>query len=234
MLRGEDVSGDHFENASVLFLDIVGFTTISDRIPPGHVVHLLKAIFRVCDDVCKTHGLTKIKTIGDSYLAVAGVPEQLDDHALRAARAAVDMLERLGSLELTMDPKLGDTSWTTEIGEINVRIGLHCGPLVAGIVGEERLQYDVWGDTVNVASRMESHGEPGSIHVSEAFALALDPRLRGDDEEEGRGDDMSRTAHRPPLTDNDSLTPDSLTLFKRGLTDVKGKGPMTTYWLEGA
>ena len=172
-LAGEDVSGDHFDEVSVLFLDIVGFTAISDRIPPGHVVHLLKAIFRVCDEACKQHGLTKIKTIGDSYLAVAGVPEPLDDHADRAAKAALEMMKGLNELELTMDPSLGDTSWTQDVGEIQVRIGLHCGPVVAGIVGDERLQYDVWGDTVNTASRMESSGEPGKIQVSEAFASAL-------------------------------------------------------------
>ncbi len=172
VIRGEQIH-DQFESASVLFMDIAGFTTISDRIPPGHVVHLLKAIFNVCDDVCAEHGLTKIKTIGDSYLAVAGVPEPLADHAQRAARAALDMLDGLHALELTMDPKLGDTSWTKDVGEINVRIGLHCGPLVAGIVGEQRLQYDVWGDTVNVASRMESNGVPGSVNISANMAAAL-------------------------------------------------------------
>jgi class 3 adenylate cyclase len=92
---------------------------------------------------------------------------------------------------------------TEQHPQIRVRIGLHCGPVTAGVIGTERLQYDVWGDTVNVASRMESHGEPGRIHVSEAFANALT-----------------------------SCLPDTLTLFKRGLTEVKGKGPMTTYWLE--
>ena len=199
LVKGEDVT-DHFEMASVVFLDIVGFTTISDRIPAGHVVYLLKAIFKVCDEVCDRHGVTKVKTIGDSYLAVAGVPEPLDDHAQRAARAALEMMKGLNELQLTMDPSLGDTSWTQDVGEIQVRIGLHCGPVVAGIVGDERLQYDVWGDTVNTASRMESSGEPGKIQVSEAFASAL-----------GSG---------------------SQTLTERGTVDIKGKGSMTTYWLE--
>ncbi len=214
-LRGEDVSGDHFEQASVLFMDIVGFTAISDRIPPGHVVHLLKAIFRVCDDVCRVHGLTKIKTIGDSYLAVAGVPEPLADHAQRAAQAAIDLLARLSALELTMDPALGDTSWTSTVGEIRIRIGLHCGPLVAGIVGDERLQYDIWGDTVNVASRMESTGEPGRIQCSEAFAQLLLAVAVA--EKDGTANSNSQQQQK---------------LTERGEVSVKGKGSMTTYWLE--
>jgi len=215
MLRGEDVSGDHFANASVLFLDIVGFTKISDRIPPGHVVHLLKAIFKICDDVCQKHGLTKIKTIGDSYMAVAGVPEPLDDHAQRAAQTALEMLKGLNQLELTMDPSLGDTSWTKDIGDIKIRIGLHCGPLVAGIVGDQRLQYDVWGDTVNVASRMESSSEPGRIQVSQAFADALHAHEESDD---SRGE-----------LDHGSLRS---ALRYRGETEIKGKGAMKTYWLD--
>jgi adenylate cyclase len=233
MLRGEDVSGDHYENVAVLFLDIAGFTAISDRIPAGHVVHLLKAIFRVCDEACKAHGLTKIKTIGDSYLAVAfpetegGGPKTEDrgpktedqgpktHHTENAAKAAVEMLQKLNALELTMDPTLGDTSWTQDVGEIRVRIGLHCGPIVAGVVGDERLQYDVWGDTVNVASRMESTGEPGRIHVSSAFAQTL------------RG---------PGGTGGDRKGPEAMgfVLRERGTVEVKGKGAMATFWLEPA
>jgi adenylate cyclase len=225
MLRGEDVSGDHYESVSVLFLDIAGFTAISDRIPPSHVVHLLKAIFRVCDEACKAHSLTKIKTIGDSYLAVA-FPETEDrgpktedrgpktGHAERTARAALEMLHKLNALELTMDPALGDTTWTQDVGEIRVRIGLHCGPIVAGVVGDERLQYDVWGDTVNVASRMESTGEPGRIHVSSAFAQTL----RG---LEGTGGDWK------------GAEAVGFGLRERGSVEVKGKGSMKTFWLEG-
>ncbi len=202
--RGETVN-DHYEYASVLFLDIVGFTAISDIIPPGHVVHLLSQIFSTLDEVCKGHGVTKIKTIGDSYMAVAGVPDVLEDHAQRAALCAADMLSALNALVISMPPELGDTLWIQDVREIQVRIGLHCGPVTAGVIGTERLQYDVWGDTVNVASRMESTGEPGRIHVSEAFADAL----------------RSAPYH-------------NFTLTERGTIDVKGKGAMMTYWLEGA
>ena len=210
LVKGEEVT-DHFDMASVLFVDIVGFTKLSDSIPAGHVVHLLKAIFKVCDDACSASGVTKIKTIGDSYLAVAGIPEPLSNHAHRAALAALQLIKGLDELELTMDPKLGDTGWTKDIGDIQVRIGIHCGPLVAGIVGDERLQYDVWGDTVNVASRMESSGEAGKVHVSEAFAVSL-----------ASADNVA----------GENILPGKM--VKRGEIEIKGKGPMTTYWLEGA
>jgi len=164
--RGETVN-DHHENASVIFLDIVGFTSISDRIPSGHVVHLLEQIFTTLDAVCEKHNVVKIKTIGDSYMAVSF------DNVRNAAACALDMISSLDALEITMPPSLGDTAWTKDVGDIKVRIGMHCGPVTAGVIGTQRMQYDVWGDTVNVASRMESTSEPGRIHVSEAFAEAL-------------------------------------------------------------
>ena len=109
------------------------------------------------------------------------------------------MLSTLKDLQITMPPELGDTSWVSDVGEINVRIGVHCGPVTAGVIGTKRLQYDVWGDTVNVASRMESTGEAGKIQVSEAFA---------------------------------QLVANGHALDARGEVDIKGKGSMTTYWLE--
>ena len=216
MLHSETISGDHFEEASVIFLDIAGFTAIADRIPPGHVVHLLSQIFSSLDQVCKRHGVTKIKTIGDCYMAVAGAPESYDDHASRAAACSIEMLSALSALTITMDPSIGDTSWTKEVGEINVRIGIHCGPLTAGVIGTERLQYDVWGDTVNVASRMESTGEPGRIQVSEAFASALS---------------LVPSASREPRGADVDLAPGTWNLELRGEISIKGKGSMTTYWL---
>jgi len=224
MLQGEDVSGDHFDRASVLFLDIAGFTTMSAKIPPGQVVRLLKSIFKVCDDVCKQFGVTKIKTIGDSYMAVAGVPESLDDHAHRAAQAALHMI---AALSQPLDAYLEDLpSGFPE--RLDIRIGLHCGPLVAGIVGDERLQYDVWGDTVNVASRMESTGEPGKIQVSSAFATALG------NGESGMGNAAEARVIPSASEEPHSLFPIPYSLRERGAIEVKGKGTMTTYWLEGA
>lgn len=197
MIRGERVTSDHFPLASVIFLDIVDFTTISDRIPPGHVVHLLEQIFSTLDGVCKIHGVTKIKTIGDCYMAV----HFTDVHA--ATLCAVEMRSAMNALHVTMPTELGDTSWTNTIDELHVRIGIHCGPVTAGVIGTERLQYDVWGDTVNVASRMESTGQAGCIHVSSEFAARISDNL-----------------------------PREIRLKPRGEIEVKGKGLMTTYWLE--
>jgi class 3 adenylate cyclase/tetratricopeptide (TPR) repeat protein len=210
--RGETVT-DQFDEAAVLFLDVAGFTTNTSALDATAVVDLLQQIFTAFDAICAMHDVMKIKTIGDSYMAVA-FPSDASSAVINIANIAVAMLESPFTWPHTKQP-------------VAFRIGIHLGPVVAGVIGTERLQYDVWGDTVNVASRMESHGEPGRIHVSEAFASALDPGLR-------RGDDDVLTAHSPPLTDNDSLTPDSLTLQVRGVVSIKGKGPMTTYWLERA
>jgi len=195
--RGETVN-DHHENAAVIFLDIVGFTSISDRIPSGHVVLLLEQIFTTLDAVCEKHNVVKIKTIGDSYMAVSF------DNVRNAASCALDMLSSLDTLEITMPPSLGDTAWTKDVGDIKVRIGMHCGPVTAGVIGTQRMQYDVWGDTVNVASRMESTSEPGRIHVSEAFAHAV-----------------QQTTTDAPYS-----------IVERGTVEIKGKGVMKTYWLE--
>jgi adenylate cyclase len=132
----------------------------------------------------------------------------------------LEMISTLAELEITMPPELGDTSWVNNVGEINVRIGLHCGPVTAGVIGTKRLQYDVWGDTVNVASRMESTGEPGRIQVSDTFASALNG-LEGTGRDrrglEGTGGDLEAGTWNLEL---------------RGATEVKGKGTMKTHWLE--
>ena len=217
LIRGETVN-DHFDNASVMFLDIAGFTRISSNVPPGHVVHLLESIFGACDEICQKYSITKIKTIGDSYMAMGmengegRMEKRSDSHVHRIAMAAIEIQEYLATMQVTMPPELGDTLWTNDVGDIYARVGLHCGPVVAGIVGKDRLQYDVWGDTVNIASRMESTGEPGRIQVSEQFAQALIPLS---DKERGLGES-------------------SLKLEFRGETEVKGKGTMQTFWLERA
>ncbi|CAN5518111.1 hypothetical protein BH10BAC6_BH10BAC6_05820 [soil metagenome] len=164
--RGETVN-DHYDNAAVLFLDIVGFTTLSSSMSASDVVALLDQVFGICDSTMNTHGLMKIKTIGDSYMAVAF------DNIHNAARAALDLV--------------------VSISEVHIRIGIHCGPVVAGVLGKERMQYDVWGDTVNIASRMESTGEAGRVHVSHAFAESMDGEQaircveRGEVEVKGKG-----------------------------------------------
>jgi adenylate cyclase len=210
VIRGEVVN-DTFDKAAVIFVDIVGFTAIADKVPPVQVVKLLEQIFTTFDAVCEKHNIVKIKTIGDSYLAVAFESSEVkgENSELRAANAALGMLAALGSLSVTMPPELGDTDWTKDIGEIQVRIGVHIGPVTAGVIGTQRMQYDVWGDTVNVASRMESTGEAGRIQVSEAFAC--------------------HPAFRRTKDDKD----DKLSLLYRGETEIKGKGKMKTFWLVG-
>ncbi|MBK7032026.1 MAG: tetratricopeptide repeat protein [Ignavibacteria bacterium] len=158
MIRGEDVSGDHFDNAAVMFLDIVGFTSNTSHLPPTDVVKMLDNIFSMIDGTCDTHQVIKIKTMGDSYMCFRGDSDTtLNAHSM--ASVALDVMK-------------GAFTWPN--GEpIQFRGGIHIGPATAGVIGTQRLQYDVWGDTVNVASRMESTSEPGKIHVSEALANAL-------------------------------------------------------------
>ncbi len=244
MLRGEDVSGDHYDNAAVLFLDIVGFTAISDQLAAAQVVQFLEQIFSSLDEICKKHELTKIKTIGDSYLAVA-FSEQPNNRiteqpkASNEQRAAAAALEMLDAVSKILIPN-GSPEGSPERSHVSVRIGMHCGAVTAGVLGKERLQYDVWGDTVNVASRMESTGEPGKIHVSEQFASFLAAPLatlgasaRNDNssplKSEG-GPVIPRT--KSEERGDSSQFPVPWSLRERGALEVKGKGTMTTFWLE--
>jgi len=203
MIRGEDVSSDHYDSAAVMFMDIVGFTSNTSRMPPATVLKVLEEIFRSIDAICDAHGVVKVKTIGDSYMCFRG-DASADINALSAARLAVEVMQLV-------------FTWPTG-DRVQFRAGLHIGPVTAGVIGTQRLQYDVWGDTVNVASRMESTSEPGRIQVSEAFAEGLGAM---DDEQED-------------TTADASLAPRPFTLAPRGAIEIKGKGTMSTYWLEGA
>lgn len=147
------IIADRFDMATVLFADIVGFTELAAGIAPEVLVGMLNEIFTRFDDLAELHGLEKIKTIGDSYMAVGGLPMARDDHATAVAALALDMLAAVGVLSG---------------GALNVRIGIHSGPVVAGVIGTKKFSYDLWGDTVNVASRMESHGQAGAIQLSQA------------------------------------------------------------------
>jgi len=171
---------DHSEEVTVLFADIVGFTPLSARKTPQALVQLLDRIFSEFDRLAEAHGLEKIKTIGDAYMAAAGLPERRADHAPAAARMAQGMLAAVARI-------------AAETGEVlAVRIGLHSGPVVAGVIGTKKFSYDMWGDTVNTASRMESHGVAGAIHCSEATAALLQHDFaltaRGAVEVEGKGE----------------------------------------------
>ncbi|MCE8514680.1 adenylate/guanylate cyclase domain-containing protein [Ruegeria pomeroyi] len=152
---------DSLDHTAILFADIMDFTPRSARMAPEELVSFLNRIFSTFDELAAKHGLEKIKTIGDAYMVAAGLPHPIDRPVHRVAEMAFDMLDALRAL-------------SDEIGEaIEIRIGLHAGPVVAGVIGHQKLFYDVWGDTVNTASRMESHGQPGRIQVTAAAREAL-------------------------------------------------------------
>jgi adenylate cyclase len=147
---------DHFGSASILFADVVDFTPWSERLPPADVVGYLDHLFSHFDELADRHGLEKIKTIGDCYMVAAGVPTPRPDHARALALMALDMLDAMRA-----DDEVG------QLG-LELRVGINSGPVVAGVIGRKRFLYDLWGDAVNTASRMESHGTPGRIQITRA------------------------------------------------------------------
>ncbi len=179
LLAEPGVIADRFDEATVLFSDIVGFTELSSRLPPDELVRRLDAVFSQWDGLADELGLEKIKTIGDAYMVAGGVPSPRADHATAVLEMALRMKDSLSKLS----PELG--------GELRVRIGVHSGALVGGVIGTKKFIYDVWGDTVNVASRMESHGSPGEVQVSEAVYEAakdaFDFEPRGEITVKGKG-----------------------------------------------
>jgi class 3 adenylate cyclase len=168
---GEGLIVDRFDHVSVLFADIVGFTKMSQTTSPEALVTMLDDVFSLFDRLAELHGLEKIKTIGDSYMVVAGIPQPSPTHTQQIARMGLDMIAALA-----------DYSKRTG-SDLNIRIGIHTGSVVAGVIGRKKFIYDLWGDTVNTASRMESHGIPGQVHVTEAIYQAL----QGSFELEARG-----------------------------------------------
>ncbi len=154
--RGEEHIVDHIPAATVLFADIVGFTRTAAQLPPAELVARLNDLFTDFDLAASALGLEKIKTIGDAYMVAGGVPLPDPDHAARCARLALRLLDLVAGFN-----RRHALDW-------RIRIGLHSGPLVAGVIGTQKFAYDLWGDTVNIASRLESHGAPGEIRVSAA------------------------------------------------------------------
>ena len=147
---------DHYEEASVLFADMVGFTPLSAQLPPAEMVELLNEVFSFFDSLADQYDVEKIRTIGDSYMAASGVPRSRSDHAQALAYMALDMRE------YTATHTFGNGQ------RVSFRIGINSGSMIAGVIGIRKFVYDVWGDTVNTASRMESHGVGGSIQITEA------------------------------------------------------------------
>jgi class 3 adenylate cyclase len=155
-LKSENRSiADGFSEVTVLFADIVDFTKLSSRTSPEQLVNMLNEVFSIFDELAEKHGLEKIKTIGDAYMIVGGLPLPREDHAQAIAEMALDMQDEL-------------SRFISKNGErLQVRIGINTGPVVAGVIGRKKFIYDLWGDAVNIASRMESHGLEGRIQVTE-------------------------------------------------------------------
>jgi class 3 adenylate cyclase len=152
-------------DCTILFSDIVGFTQWAEETPGEMLIKLLDALFREMDDLVVKFNGTKIKTIGDSYMAVFGAPVAIEDHALMAARTGLALPEMVASFNRRNHQN------------VQVRIGIHSGRVMGGVVGKERMQFDVFGDTVNIASRFESSGEPGKINISHETCMQVKDRF---------------------------------------------------------
>ena len=163
------VIADRVPEATILFADIVGFTPLAEHTPPEKLVSLLNDVFSEFDDLVVTRGVEKIKTIGDAYMVAAGIPERCPDHAAIMADLALEMLNRVSLRS------------SGAVEPLRMRIGMHTGPVIAGVIGKHKFIYDLWGDNVNTAARMESHGLPGEIQVTAEVAARLDGRFELED-----------------------------------------------------
>ena len=181
--RGQEPIADHYDDISVLFADLAGFTVRSAHETPAATVAVLNEVFSVFDDLVRRYGLEKIRTIGDSYMVAAGAPVARPDHLSAICEMALDLQRAVERLNR-------DKDW-----DLSFRVGINCGPAVAGIVGRQKFHYDVWGDTVNLASRMESHGLPDRIQVTEAVYERLKSEFvferRGFIEVKGKGSTLT-------------------------------------------
>jgi class 3 adenylate cyclase len=188
MNSGETIIADQRSNVTILFADIIAFTKLSSRLSAEDLVRLLNGLFSKFDRLALDLGVEKIKTIGDAYMVAGGLPEPRADHAHAVADMALAMIETVERMNCELPIAL------------QMRIGIHSGDVVAGIIGTHKFVYDIWGDAVNIASRMESHSLPNRIQVSAAAHQHLQDRFW---------------------------------LERHGSVDIKGTGPMETYFLLG-
>ncbi|XP_062611358.1 soluble guanylate cyclase gcy-35-like isoform X1 [Saccostrea cucullata] len=187
---GGNVQAEKHENVTILFSDIVTFTNMAALCHPMDIVELLNDLFQRFDELTTKHDIYKVETIGDAYMVVSGVPEATDDHAIRIANMGLDMIQQTSHVINPVTNK-----------SIQIRVGIHTGPVVSGVVGTKMPRYCLFGDTVNTASRMESHGLPGRVHISN--------------------------------TTHSEIREVGYILERRGGLDVKGKGIMDTYFING-
>ncbi len=176
----EGMIADDYERVAILFADIAGFTQMSGRLEPAQLVSLLNDVFNAIDEVVARYGAEKIKTIGDAYMVVAGLPIEDPDPDDTISQLALDMVDAVANFK---DPLSGEP--------VQIRVGINSGAVVAGVIGKRKFAYDLWGDAVNVAARMEATGEIGRIQVPDEFAAALQDRFtfepRGEIEVKGKG-----------------------------------------------
>ncbi len=175
-----EIIADGFESVSVLFADIVGFTRLSSVLSPDQLVNYLNTIFSHFDVLAEKYGMEKIKTIGDAYMVSGGLPSHSPGH-----------LERMANMALEMMQYVEQHQYEGAEQKLQIRIGFHTGPVVAGVIGIKKFAYDLWGDTVNTANRMESHGLPGKVNVTETVKEQLEDNFefeeRGEIEVKGKG-----------------------------------------------
>jgi adenylate cyclase len=182
--QGQQTIADNFTEVTVMFADIVNFTELSAKLTPSQLVELLNQIFSTFDRLAEHHGLEKIKTIGDAYLVVGGLPTPRADHAEAIAEMALDMQAAIANFDISR--------FSLEAKPLSMRIGINTGPVGAGVIGTKKFTYDLWGDTVNTASRMESLGLPGQIQVTPNTYARLQKRYvfreRGAIDVKGKGE----------------------------------------------
>eukprot|EP00291_Cryptomonas_curvata_P015467 CAMPEP_0172152354 /NCGR_PEP_ID=MMETSP1050-20130122/793_1 /TAXON_ID=233186 /ORGANISM="Cryptomonas curvata, Strain CCAP979/52" /LENGTH=785 /DNA_ID=CAMNT_0012820671 /DNA_START=143 /DNA_END=2501 /DNA_ORIENTATION=+ len=209
VVAGEKLIAQQYESASIIFSDIVGFTTFSSHVEPSDVVMTLNIMYDIFDDICTRTGVYKVETIGDGYMIAAGCPNVSPDSVVRAAETALlmrDAIPRVRSEIALQVAGISKSEYATQwAGSLNVRIGINTGPVFAGVAGKRNPRFHLFGDTVNTASRMESNGLPGQIQLSAATREALE-----------------------------AAAPGRYVMTERGDVDIKGKGLMTLHWLTAA
>ncbi|GAB1430604.1 hypothetical protein MASR2M18_14370 [Ignavibacteria bacterium] len=220
MKNGEKIA-DYFDSASIMFADMENFTTFSQLITPEQLIDILGVVFEVFDETIQAYGCEKIKTIGDSYMAVSGVPVFYDNHAERMASAILIIRDTLSERIVSYINDIADN-----LPPIHFRYGLHTGHIIAGIVGQERSLYDIYGDSVNIAARMESSGVSDTIQCSEGFVQHFIAR--------GNGIILSGSSAKRFASENNNTMFSRFYFRERGIINIKGKGNMKTYFLEFA